>query len=86
MCRQSTAIFTLIFFQAELHSSFLSGGGSPSNGYTVVAHTLARLGVRHMFGVIGIPVTELASAAQVGILACFDTSCPIDTLLLCRKS
>ena len=35
------------------------------NGYTLVADTLARLGVRLMFGVVGIPVTELASAAQV---------------------
>ena len=35
-----------------------------SNGYGVVARTLAGLGIRHMFGVIGIPVTELASAAQ----------------------
>ncbi len=31
----------------------------------MVARCLARLGVRHMYGVIGIPVTELASAAQV---------------------
>ena len=36
-----------------------------ANGYTLVADTLARLGVRLMFGVVGIPVTELASAAQV---------------------
>lgn len=36
-----------------------------ANGYTLVADTLARLGVRFMFGVVGIPVTELASAAQV---------------------
>ena len=34
------------------------------NGYMVVARTLARLGIRYMYGVIGIPVTELASAAQ----------------------
>ena len=53
---------------AEARSPFLSGGGSASNGYTVVAQALARLGVRHMFGVIGIPVTELASAAQVQTL------------------
>ena len=36
-----------------------------ANGYTLVADTLARLGARLMFGVVGIPVTELASAAQV---------------------
>lgn len=36
-----------------------------ANGYTLVAQTLASLGVRLMYGVIGIPVTELASAAQV---------------------
>lgn len=34
------------------------------NGYMVVARTLARLGIRYMYGVIGIPVTELASAVQ----------------------
>lgn len=36
------------------------------NGYSVVAAALSRLNVRHMYGVVGIPVTELASAAQVG--------------------
>ena len=35
-----------------------------SNGFTVVAHALANAGVRNIYGVIGIPVTELASAAQ----------------------
>jgi hypothetical protein len=35
------------------------------NGYTLVAKSLARCGVTLMFGVIGIPVTELASAVQV---------------------
>ena len=39
--------------------------GHTANGYTLVAQTLASLGVRLMYGVIGIPVTELASAAQV---------------------
>lgn len=33
----------------------------PNDGYFLVARALARLGVRHMFGVIGIPVTQLAS-------------------------
>ena len=44
-----------------------SGSTSPAirNGYSLVAHSLARLGVKLMYGVIGIPVTELASAAQV---------------------
>ena len=36
-----------------------------NNGFSVVAHTLAKLGIKHMYGVVGIPVTELASAAQV---------------------
>ena len=36
-----------------------------SNGYSLVARALKAAGIRHMFGVIGIPVTELASAAQV---------------------
>ncbi|PRW45703.1 2-hydroxyacyl- lyase isoform A [Chlorella sorokiniana] len=36
----------------------------PNDGYFLVARALAKLGVRHMFGVIGIPVTQLASAAQ----------------------
>ena len=30
----------------------------------MVAETLARLGVRYMFGVVGIPVVEVAVAAQ----------------------
>ncbi|KAL0038994.1 hypothetical protein WJX77_004453 [Trebouxia sp. C0004] len=39
-----------------------------NNGFSVVAHALAKLGIKHMYGVVGIPVTELASAAQaVGI-------------------
>ena len=49
-----------------------SGGQSGSqqesdsnNGFSVLAHALARLGIKHMYGVVGIPVTELASAAQV---------------------
>ena len=33
----------------------------PNDGYFLVARSLAKLGVRHMFGVIGIPVTQLAS-------------------------
>ena len=36
-----------------------------NNGFSVVAHALAKLGIKHMYGVVGIPVTELASAAQV---------------------
>ena len=31
----------------------------------MVAHALAKAGIRNIYGVIGIPVTELASAAQV---------------------
>ncbi|KAK9807300.1 hypothetical protein WJX73_009699 [Symbiochloris irregularis] len=44
-----------------------TGSGSQQaryTGYNVIVKQLAALGVRHMFGVIGIPVTELASAAQ----------------------
>ena len=35
--------------------------GQPSDGYFLAARALARLGVTAMFGVIGIPVTQLAS-------------------------
>jgi thiamine pyrophosphate-dependent acetolactate synthase large subunit-like protein len=35
------------------------------DGHAAVAQALATLGVRYMFGVVGIPVTPLASAAQV---------------------
>ena len=46
------------------------GGGSsgavdfsllPNDGYFLIARALARLGVRQMYGVIGIPVTQMAS-------------------------
>lgn len=37
---------------------------TPASGYDITALTLFGLGVRHMFGVIGIPVTQMASAAQ----------------------
>ena len=40
-------------------------GSKPVNGFTVVAHALAKAGIKNIYGVIGIPVTELASAAQV---------------------
>lgn len=36
----------------------------PQDGFFLVARTLAKLGVKFMFGVVGIPVTQLASAAQ----------------------
>ena len=42
-----------------------ASGVRTANGFTVVAHALANAGVRNIYGVIGIPVTELASAAQV---------------------
>lgn len=38
-----------------------------NNGFSIVAQALAKLGIKHMYGVVGIPVTELASAAQVQI-------------------
>ena len=37
---------------------------SAASGYDIAASTLFGLGIRHMFGVIGIPVTQMASAAQ----------------------
>lgn len=40
-----------------------SFSGQPNDGYFLVARSLARLGVKEMFGVIGIPVTQLASGA-----------------------
>lgn len=40
-------------------------GAESINGFAVVARALYALGVRQIYGVIGIPVTELASAAQV---------------------
>lgn len=36
----------------------------PNDGYFLIARALARLGVKHMFGVIGIPVTQLASGEE----------------------
>ena len=39
-----------------------------NNGFSVVAQALAKLGIKHMYGVVGIPVTELASAAQVRLV------------------
>ena len=33
-------------------------------GFRVVAQALAKLGVKYMFGVVGIPVVEVAVAAQ----------------------
>lgn len=56
---------------ADVSSSGSSGQSSSqkdsgsNNGFSVVAQALARLGIKHMYGVVGIPVTELASAAQV---------------------
>ena len=35
----------------------------PNDGYFLVARALAKLGVKEMYGVIGIPVTQLASGA-----------------------
>jgi hypothetical protein len=48
-------------------SKTASTGG---NGFTVVAHALAKAGIKNIYGVIGIPVTELASAAQVRKFPC----------------
>ena len=55
-------------------------GGAGSNGFSIAAKALAALGIRHMYGVIGIPVTELASAAQVTCPSCpmsMDTHVPL---------
>ena len=43
------------------------GAKTSGNGFTVVAHALAKAGIQNIYGVIGIPVTELASAAQVSL-------------------
>lgn len=40
----------------------------PNDGCFLVARALAKLGVKEMFGVIGIPVTQLASG-QAAVLA-----------------
>lgn len=40
------------------------GTAVPRSGYDVAAQALVDLGIKHMFGVIGIPVTQMASAAQ----------------------
>ncbi|GAX79947.1 hypothetical protein CEUSTIGMA_g7386.t1 [Chlamydomonas eustigma] len=40
------------------------GAAGCGDGYEVVVKALCRLGVRYMFGVVGIPVTPLASSAQ----------------------
>ena len=50
-----------------------AAGGAGNNGFSIAAQALAALGIRHMYGVIGIPVTELASAAQVIHPACLST-------------
>lgn len=66
-----------------------------NNGFSVVAHALAKLGIKHMYGVVGIPVTELASAAQVHHLlltpppAMFVTCCmsmPAMYVICCMSS
>ena len=46
----------------------------PADGYFLAARALATLGVRAMYGVIGIPVTQLASAAQASSLSFFHPS------------
>lgn len=41
---------------------------SPSTGATLIAHCLKQLGVQVVFGVVGIPVIEVAEACrQIGI-------------------
>ena len=39
------------------------------DGYELVVEALKKLGVKLMFGVVGIPVTPLASSAQVALAA-----------------
>lgn len=55
-----------------------SSGG---NGFTVVAHALAKAGIKNIYGVVGIPVTELASAAQVDICIVPISLFPLVTML-----
>eukprot|EP00955_Chlamydomonas_euryale_P004558 48662-Chlamydomonas_euryale.AAC.2 len=50
--------------QAESHGG-AAGVPGVGDGYEVTALALAKLGVKYMFGVVGIPVTPLASSAQV---------------------
>lgn len=45
-------------------SDSMDSSDHPQDGFFLVAHTLAQLGIKFMFGVVGIPVTQLASAAQ----------------------
>ena len=45
-------------------SSSQGKGGSHLKGFDVVAKCLSSLGVKHMFGIVGIPVTQLATSAQ----------------------
>lgn len=55
------------------NSSRLAEAGSKESpsvtGFAVVAHALANAGVKNIYGVVGIPVTELASAAQVAYVS-----------------
>lgn len=48
----------------ELLFSYSGDEERAMTGYDVMASSLSRLGIKYMFGVIGIPVTQMASAAQ----------------------
>jgi hypothetical protein len=70
----SQAIQTLLIIRSSIQPNIAmpadmgsgsTGTGKGGNGFTVVAHALAKAGIKNVYGVIGIPVTELASAAQV---------------------
>ena len=45
-------------------SSSSSSPSSPMQGFDVIAKCLSALGVKHMIGIVGIPVTQLATSAQ----------------------
>lgn len=41
-----------------------ASSSSPMKGFDLIAKCLSKLGVKHMIGIVGIPVTQLATAAQ----------------------
>lgn len=51
-------------FLMSVLSGFMLDADVVKNGFDLAAKALYKLGIRYMFGVIGIPVTQMASAAQ----------------------
>ena len=75
LCAHSCQLTTADGGNTQAASSSGHADSGSNNGFSVVAHTLAKLGIKHMYGVVGIPVTELASAAQVPWPSLECTSC-----------